>query len=218
MIRRSTIVYIVLLLILVGAYYYLNNRAKTADAAATVTAEPSVEVRYLFPAEAGTPSSIRVESKSGETVEFARGADKAWALVQPTQTKADQASAESAASQVTNIRVLDSVPSIDPKVVGLDVPEYVLTVKFTSGAERTVDVGVVTPSESGYYVRDTAGKIVIVSKDAIDALLGLLKNPPYAETLTPSPTATETATPAPGSGTTPEAVTPSSGATATPQP
>ena len=124
MIRRSTVVYIILLLILVGAYYYLNNRAKTADATATVTAEPSAEVIYLFPAEAGTPSSIRVVSKSGETVEFARGADNAWALVQPIATKADQGSAEAAASQVTNIRVLDSVPNVDPKIIGLDVPEY----------------------------------------------------------------------------------------------
>lgn len=217
MIRRSTIVYILLLLVLVGAYLYLNHRAKTADAETTATATPSAEVTYLFPAEQGTPSSIRVESKSGETVEFARGADKAWALIQPEKTKADQGSAEAAASQVTTMRVLDSVPGVDPKIVGLEVPEYVLTVKFTSGVEQTVNVGIVTPTENGYYVRDAAGKIVIVSKDAVDALLGLLKNPPYAETPTPSPTpATETATPSPASGTTPEAVTPPSGATAAP--
>ncbi len=213
MIRRSTVVYIVLLLILVGAYYYINHRAKTADAKSTATAEPSAEVTYLFPAEAGTPSSIRVESKTGKAVEVARGADNAWALTQPIAAKADQGAAEAAATQVTTIQVLDSVPDVDPKIVGLDVPEYVLTIKFTSGVERKVDVGVVTPSESGYYVRDASGKIVIVSKDAIDALLGLLENPPYLETPTPSPLpATETLTPLP---TTPEAGTPPSD-TATP--
>ena len=213
MIRRSTVVYIILLLIMVGAYYFIKNRAKTADVASAVTAEPSEAVTYLFPAEEGTPSSIRVESKTGKTVEVARGADKAWALIQPIEAKADQGSAEAAATQVTTIRVLDSVPDVDPKIVGLDVPEYVLTIKFTSGVERKVDVGVVTPSESGYYVRDTTGKIVIASKDAIDALLGLLENPPYLETPTPSPLpATETLTPLP---TTPEAGTPPSD-TATP--
>ena len=91
--------------------------------------------------------------------------------------------------------VLDSVPDVDPKIVGLEIPEYVLTIKFTSGVERTIDVGVITPTESGYYVRDAAGKIVIVGRSAIDSLLGLLDNPPYLETLTPLPPMPEAGTP-----------------------
>jgi hypothetical protein len=99
---------------------------------------------------------------------------------------------------------LDTVPEIAPKDVGLDTPEYVLTVKFSNGGERMVKIGVITPSESGYYVLNKEGKVVIVSRSAVDSLLGLLQNPPYAETLTPSPApqtpegtppATETATP-----------------------
>ena len=213
MIRPSTVVYIVLLLGLVGAYFYLRNRPKPADI--EVTAEPSSAVTYLFTAEEGTPTSIRIESKAGKTVEVARDADNAWALTQPIEAKADQGAAEAAASQVSTIRILDTVPDVDPKIVGLETPEYVLTIKFISGVERTVEVGVITPSESGYYVRDTAGKVVIVSKDAIDSLIGLLANPPYLETLTPSPVPpTETLTPVPP---TVEAGAPPS-VTATPSP
>jgi hypothetical protein len=203
MIRRPTVVYIVLLLVLAGAYYYLNNREQPAEIELTV--EPSSEVaqEYLFTAEEGTPTSIRIESKSGETVEVARGEDNAWTLIQPVEGKADQGAAEAAASQVTTMPILDAVPDLDPGIVGLDNPEYVLTMKFTNGGERTVDVGVITPTESGYYVRES-DKIVIVSRSAIDALLGLLTNPPYLETPTPAPV-------------TPEAGTPSS-ESATPQP
>ncbi|SRR6266498_395775 len=185
MIRRSTVVYLLLLLVLAGAYYYLNNRNKPADI--EVTTEPSEEVSYLFTAQEGTPSSIHIESKAGKTVEVARDASNAWVLTQPIESKADQAAAEAAASQVTTMRVLDTISDIDPKIIGLEVPEYVLTIKFTAGVERTVDVGVLTPTESGYYVRDPAGKIVIISRDAIEPLIGLLDNPPYLETLTPSP-------------------------------
>ena len=202
MIRRSTVVYIILLLLLVGAYYYLNNRKQPAEI--ELTLEPGTEVssqEYLFNAEEGIPTSIRIESKSGETVEVARGEDNAWALTQPVEAKADQASTEAAASQVTTMSILDTVPDVDPEIVGLKDPEYVLTIDFTDGGERTVDVGVITPTESGYYVRD-ADKIVIVSRSAIDSLLGLLTNPPYLETLTPAPAtpeagtaASETATP-----------------------
>ena len=205
MIRRSTVVYVLLLLVLVGAYYYLNNREKPADIG--LTAEPGVQVTpeaFLFTPDEGTPTSIRIKSKAGETVEVARGEDNAWALIQPEKAKADQAAAEAAASQVTTMRILDTVPDLDPSIVGLKEPEYVLTIKFKGGAERTADIGVITPTESGYYVREAADKIVIVSKSAIDSLLGMLTNPPYSETPTPTPTTPETGT--------------SVGETATPQP
>ena len=194
MIRTSTVVYIILLLVLVGAYFYLRNREQPAEIELTV--EPSAEVSYLFSAEEGTPTSIRIKSKSGEMVEVARDAENVWALTQPVEAQADQAAAEAAASQVSTMRILDTVPEVDPKVVGLEVPEYVLTIKFTSGGERTVDIGVITPTESGYYVRNADSQVIIVSRDAIDPLLGLLDNPPYAETPTPGAVpAIETATP-----------------------
>ena len=200
MIRRATVVYIILLLVLAGAYYYLNNRDQTADI--EVTVEPGTDVAevYLFTAEEGTPSGIRIESKSGDTVEITRGTDSAWELREPVEAAADQGAAEAAATQVTTVRVLDTVPDVDPSIVGLEAPEYILTVHFTSGGDRTVDVGIITPSESGYYARD-GDTVVIVSRNAIDSLLDLLANPPYLETPTPAPeagTATdETVTPAP---------------------
>jgi hypothetical protein len=196
MIRRSTIVYLLLLLGLVGVYYYLSTREPSAEAEATL--EPTVEVAYLFSAEEGTPSSFRLEAKSGAAVELERGGDNAWKLIQPVEAAADPAAAEAAASQLTTLRILDTVPDLDPASVGLEPPEYVLTLKFTSGTEQTIDLGVLTVSESGYYARDPDGKIVIVSRDAIDALLSLLENLPYLETPTPSPvSATESATPLP---------------------
>jgi len=205
--RRSTVVFLLLLLVLAGVYYYLNNREQPADI--TVTLEPETEVSYLFTAEDDRPTSIRVEAKTGETVEVARGADNAWMLILPLEAQADQAAAEAAASQVTTLRILDTIPDVDPKIVGLTVPEYTLTIQFASEVERKAEIGVVTPTESGYYVRNAKGEIVIVSKSSVDSLLALLTNPPYLET--PTPGLTATATPLPS---TPE----TGGETATPAP
>jgi hypothetical protein len=189
--RQSTVIYLVLFLLVIGAYYYLNNREEPADIALTL--EPTSEVSYLFTAEDGLPTSIRIESKSGDTVEVARNPENAWELILPREATADQASAEAAASQVTTMQILDRLPDIDPEIVGLTDPEYNILVKFTSGVERNVKIGVITPTESGYYVQNTDGETVIVSKSSVDALLGLLNNPPYLETPTPSPIAlTET--------------------------
>jgi hypothetical protein len=185
MIRTSTVVYLILLLVLVGAYWYLRDRGQPADIELTV--EPSPEITYLFSAEDGTPSSIRIDSKDGTSVEVARDAGNAWAMTEPREGEADQGAAEAAASQVTTMRIVDTLPDVDPGIVGLDTPQYILTLKFASGVERSVDVGVITPTESGYYVRDPAGQVVIVSRSAVDALLGLLENPPYAQTATSAP-------------------------------
>jgi hypothetical protein len=189
--RRSTVIYLLLFVVLAGTYYYLNNREQPADISLTV--EPSAEVSYLFTAEDGLPTSIHIESKTGDTVEVARDADNAWVMTQPIEAKADQASAEAAASQVTTMQIVDTIPDVDPDIVGLTDPEYTLTIEFTSGVERKAEIGVITPTESGYYIRNANGDIVIVSRSSVDALLGLLTNPPYLET--PIPPTLEPATP-----------------------
>ena len=195
MIRRSTVVYILILMVLAGAYYYLKNRPQP-EPELTGTPEATEQITYLFTADEGVPTSIRLESKAGETVELARGTDNAWVVKSPIEAKADQGSSEAAASQVTTMRILEKLPTLDPEIAGLKSPEYVLTVKFNGGTERTVNIGVVTPSESGYYVQDAfGGDVMIVSKSAVDPLLMLLTAPPYLETLTPSPTVTETPIP-----------------------
>jgi hypothetical protein len=180
--RRSTVIYILLFIVMAGIYYYFNNRPEPADIAVTV--EPEAVVEYLFSSADGVVASIRMESQTGEVVELARDAENAWALILPSEAAAEQGASEAAASQLTTIRINDRLPNISPKDVGLDVPAYSLSVKFTNGVERIAEIGVITPTESGYYV-GMDGKIVIVSRSAIDTLIGLLANPPYAETQTP---------------------------------
>lgn len=193
--RRSTIVTLILFLLVVAAAYYFNSRAKTAEAEATPEATtPPIE--YLFSPSEGFPTRIRVESKDGKVVEVARNEENAWVLILPEEAEADQASSEAAATQVTTMRIVDRVPSLSPEAVGLDVPEYTFTFQFPGG-ERTVEVGSLTPTESGYYVRSEKSGIVIVSRSAVDALVGLLTTPPYAPTATPTAAAETPSPPAP---------------------
>ena len=199
--RRSTTVLLVLAVAMAGVYYLLKNREKPADIA--VTLEPGDVVSYLFSADSGVPSEIRIESKDGAIVDVSKGADNSWSVKQPFEAAADQGMVEAAVSQITTMRVLDTLPDIDLDVVGLKVPEYKLAVTFADG-ERNVSIGVITPTGTGYYVLTPDAKVVIVSSSAVEGLLNLLKSPPYLETLTPSPTATETpieATPEPATAT-----------------
>jgi len=190
--RRSTTILILLFILMAGAYYFLNNREKPADA---VTVAPDSGTSYLFTPEDGLPTYIHIESKEQNVVEVTQNADKAWGFVKPIESAADQGFMEAAASQVSTLRVLEHLPDIAAKDVGLDTPEYKMTMKFTSGVERNIEVGVVTPTESGYYVRVDGGEIVIVSKSALDSLLELLNNPPYLPTETPPPPTPESVSP-----------------------
>jgi hypothetical protein len=191
MIRRPTVVYITILVAVLTVFLYFNFRKEPASTESTP--EPATEVTYLIQAVEGTPTSILVRAKSGETVELARNAEGAWALKQPLQAAAEQGSSEAIASQVLAMRILEKIVEIDLDLVGLTEPAYILTVKFSDGTERSVHIGVITPSETGYYVQDlSGGNMAIISKSSVDALIGLLNAPPYLETPTPSPVPSKT--------------------------
>lgn len=187
--RRSTVIYLILFVLVLGAGYYLNQRGQE-NAAGEVTPEATAPpVEYLFTSADGLPARIRIESKAGETVEVARNAENAWALTLPEEAAADQGTVEAAAGQVPTLRITDRVPGLAPEAVGLDGPEYTFTIQFTSGTERVVEVGVTTPTETGYYARSGDSGVLILSRNAVDSLLALLSNPPYAPTETaPLPT------------------------------
>jgi len=184
--NRSMVTYILLFLALAiaGTYYYLNNREEPA-ADIALTLEPQPEVSYLFNPEDGTPTRIHIESKAGEAVELERGAGNAWALILPAKVAADQGTVEAAVSQISVIQVTNRLPELSPQDVGLDAPDYIMKLKFTSGMERIVELGVVTPTENGYYARLDGGETLIVTRYAMDALLELLNNPPYIPTEDP---------------------------------
>ncbi len=190
MICRNTWVLIVILAALVGfAFYLKNQKAKTL---AEATSTPSSLV--LFNSSEGAPTDIKIDNLTGNSVEVARNSSGTWVLKAPTSAAADQASAEAAATQVGALQVLSDV-QLGPDVVGLDKPSYVITITFASNKTHKLTVGSTTPIQNGYYVQVDAGKIQIVEKQGLDALLGLITTPPYAATLTPAVSATPTAQP-----------------------
>jgi len=201
--RRSTSIYILLFAAVFGAAVYFNSRPKTTSL--DTAADTPAPVEYLFTVEDGLPTGIRIESKAGEVVDVARNAENTWVMTQPIEASADQGSVEAAATQVATMQILERVSELSPNIVGLDDhPEYTITLKFTSGVERIVEIGVLTPTASGYYARGEDGEIVILGESPLNALLGLLTNPPYAPTETPlpptlevGPVINETATPQP---------------------
>jgi hypothetical protein len=108
---------------------------------------------------------------------------------------ADQALAGAAETQVGSLRIvalLDTPPEVN--TVGLEIPAYTIELGFVSGTSHKIEVGNLTPTSSGYYVRYDNGKIYVISQSGIESLLNLLTAPPYPATETPSPTIEPTST------------------------
>lgn len=194
MIRKPTWIVLGLLVAVLVSIFIFNNRKalKTLEA---LEAAPTAESSFLFTAEEGQPSSIKIEASGGEVVVLAHDGQGAWVLNAPVAAAADPAMAEAAASQVSTLRVLADI-DLGLDVIGLDKPAYVITVGFTGGTQRKLEVGSQTPTQAGYYVRVDGARTVIVSANGLSALLALLASPPFMESPTPPP-APATPTPAP---------------------
>lgn len=182
--KRSTWIVLVIFLVLVGLTVYLNQNKPVTEEADVTPAEP---VEYLFSETDGLPTSIDIQSKTGEQVAIERNEAGEWVLKQPVETEANQGSAEAAASQLTTLRIV-SRPEVAPAEAGLVEPSFILTVKLTGGRIEIVRIGDLTPTSSGYYTNITGSdEVLIVGKTGLDALLTLLTSPPYVETQTPIP-------------------------------
>jgi hypothetical protein len=182
--KRSTWIVLVIFLALVGLLVYLNRKEPATTEEDVATVEP---VENLFNETDGLPTRIDIKSETGEQVSIARNEAGAWVLKQPIEAEANQGSAEAAASQLTSLRIV-SRPEVDPADAGLVQPSYIMTVELTGGTVKTVRIGDITPTESGYYTNiDESTEVLIVSKTGLDSLLTLVDSPPFISTSTPTP-------------------------------
>lgn len=188
--RLDTLIAILVLAALIGYTFYLNREKKNAEVEATPAGET---VSFVFTEADGAPNSIEIKPAAGDAqrVKVARDAKNAWTLTLPIKTEANQGSAEAAASQVSALQIISTLPTdADPSIFGFDSPAYVITLGFARGNTHTLEIGDSTPTQSGYYTRLDKSKIFIVSMSGIDALTQLAAFPPYLNTPTPLPTET----------------------------
>lgn len=185
--KRPTWILVFVFAAFVGLYFYLNRQGGESQDDNDLGTETASAAQFLFTDESGIPLGIIISDKEGNVVEIVRNQEGIWMLKQPTETEADQGKAEAAASQVTALRILSRL-DLAPEYAGLVTPSYLFTVSFSGGETLTVDIGDLTPTQSGYYASMTMGdNIIVISKSGVDALLKLLSNPPYPEASTPDP-------------------------------
>ena len=199
--RAGTWVAVLLLIALIEFTIYFNREKEKK---ATAEATPISETTYIFNAQDGVVSSIEIKPADGDVVKVARNAENAWAIILPSEAEADQGLVEAAATQVLALPVVIPING-GPDIFGLDNPAYVITIEFKDGKKHTLEVGDITPTNDGYYVRVDKDKMMKTDLNGIESLLQLAAFPPYLNT--PTPTALPaTPTPVPAATETPTSV------------
>jgi hypothetical protein len=193
MIKRSTWILLVILVLVVVAYFVVTNHTSTSSTQGTPT---ELVNNYLFSATDGTPLSIRISDQQNHVVKIQRDTSGMWTVIQPSFGTADQSLTGAAETQIGALRIVTTLDNqINLADAGLDIPAYIIELTFNIGTKHLLQVGTLTPTNSGYYVQDDEGKIYVISKAGIDSLLNLLTSPPFAATETLVPTIELTPTP-----------------------
>jgi len=192
MVKRSTWILLIILALVVGSYFLLKNHPFNAKSS---TPTPSGSA-YLITQADGVLQSLHISDSKGNDFKMQRDLSKAWVITAPSSGTADQGLAGAAETQVGALSIIAKLSSPpDPNTVGLVNPAYTINLTFVSGKSHTIEVGNLTLTSSGYYVRFDGDAIIVIEQSGIDALTKLLTAPPFPPTPTLStPETTGTAT------------------------
>jgi hypothetical protein len=193
MIKRPTWILLIILVLVVTAYFIEKGRISDTPSSATPSTTGS---NFLITPADGTLQSIRISDGQNQTFQMQRDTNGIWVVTQPITGTADQSMAAAAETQVDALRIVTTLDnSLNLSDAGLSTPANTIELTFANSLKHMVQVGTLTPTGSGYYVRFDSGNLFVVSQAGIDALLNLLISPPFPATETPAPTIQDTVTP-----------------------
>ena len=194
MVKRSTWILLVILALVVGAYFLIESRPSKVIALTPTATGGS----FLIPQVEGVLQSLHIIDNKGNNFQMQRDLSKSWVITAPTSGAADQGLAGAAETQVGSLSIVNTLNTPpDLNAVGLTIPAYTIDLVFVNGTSHKIEVGNLTPTSSGYYIRFDGKKIYVIEQSGIDSLLNLLKTPPFPATATPVPTSESTSTPTP---------------------
>ncbi len=165
---RNAIILVVIVALLVGAYFVISKN-KAADS----TSEPSSSTTSIKLTDLTTDKveSVTLQNPDGTFVITQKGTD--WVLTTPADIKADSSVLSSIAINAASVTAdkLVEENAQDMSKYGLDKP-VIVKLKLTDGTVKSLEIGAVTPTKGGYYVRLTGeNKVYVVGSYTIETLL-----------------------------------------------
>jgi hypothetical protein len=194
MIRRTTWVLLAIFVVLLGVLLYLQRNPLNLNEDETPT--PTVA---LLSIDQNQINKLQVRSHEGNQVAFIKTADGAWELVDPPGKLGSDSVVQSMLNRLGSLSALSTLSGqVQDETLGLNPPRYMLIASTSAGQEQVLNIGVQTPTGSGYYLRVNDGPVYVVSQSSVDTLLTPLTDPSSIATTTPKTVATPSAENTPG--------------------
>lgn len=150
---RNAIILVVVLGLLAGAYFYLNN--KKAGEENISEGPPDEDEILVIESERDKISSIEFNNESGNFKVVKKG-EESWAIEPAMEFPLSNETVESAATDFSAIvanKIIEEKAS-DLSKYGLDKPKSSVKVGLSDGTFKEVEVGNVTPTSDGIYVKN----------------------------------------------------------------
>lgn len=176
MIRRPTWILLALFVISLGGLWFWQ-RSDGNETAETGTPFPT-SLPLLLNLDVNQIRDIKIEDAAGKRLVLSSLGGSSWIITEPERDNVDMDAFSSVLQQLTLLQplsMIDPIPPLDQ--IGMVIPAYTITVTDQTGKDTIFEVGVQTPTQSGYYVL-VEGKLYVVGAATIDAFLDMLTNPP----------------------------------------
>lgn len=165
---KNAVILAVILAILAGAYVLIGRLPKKDDAASPNDTPSKFE--KIISGDKDNITYILIENKEGK-FEFEKK-DKDWEILQPKDINADKTVADRAASNLSALtadKVIEE-NATDLSQYGFDKPA-VVTVKFKDGSSKVIEIGNLTSTRDGYYIKEkSSSKVYVIGTYSIDAI------------------------------------------------
>jgi hypothetical protein len=187
MIRKSTLSLIIILGVLVlMAYFLKQTRWWNTDTEVLPTATNSP---MLINLSDKSITAFDMSDEQGRNLKAYLDKQNTWIIEQPIGCQYPSDSLSSSLSLLQTFKVLVSLETSPALAdVGLTKPAYRLVITLNDGSTQTLKVGSLVPTGTGYYVQMNNDSVVVISKNNIDTLFGLVST--ACATPTPEPSAT----------------------------
>jgi hypothetical protein len=190
MFRRSTwVLLIIFILIFTLTVFVEKNPTLTAGLRTpTATAYPKLLGELL----AENIQSIEITPATGKPFSVKRNNDQSWSIPNESQP-VDNGKVEQLLTSLADLKIytiLDSSMSKD--AIGLTKSPLTIAYDKSDGSTKTIKIGQVTPTQSGYYVQVDNDSPIVIDKSALDPIIDLLR---VDNLLVPQPTANPLAPP-----------------------
>jgi hypothetical protein len=188
---------LVALVVLIALAALLDANLLEPAAPETGSVTPTLEP--LWTVDVISINLIRIQDlKKGTHVEVQKDLKGTWLVMDLPAVEADTSAVETAVTNLAKLVITrDYGEGLNPEEFGLEEDSYLLlTVKTSDGQTFELEIGALTPTGTGYYVRmkDNPERIYGVKNTTLSGIIGWLTSKPIPATITPTFTITPTDT------------------------